>query len=515
MRHWWRWGDPAYRFQLGPEALEFIFTRLQLEPRAAASEIPPPTLPPASRVTAVLPAVTDPETRLRHAAGRSYPDLVRLRSGRLAHAPDAVIFPQNIDEIAAALQRADCAIVPFGGGTSVVGGVAPLGGRYSGVATMNLTTLDRVLDIDRESRLARVQCGMYGPALESALAREGFTLGHFPQSFEYSTVGGWIATRSAGQASMRYGRIEDMVAALRVVTPVGEIVTRAAPASASGPDVRELLIGSEGTLGVIVEATLRIHPLPEERAFRSYLFRSFESGVAAVRALAQSDRPPAIVRLSDVPETEMVMKLAGANRGLGARMLRMLGRDGGAHLLLGFEASPRSLTGEVEDARESASAHDGFSIGSGPGERWNKDRFRLPYLRDTLLDYSLCVETIETATTWSNLLRLYHAAGAALLSLPGIVLCHLSHAYRDGASLYFTIVTDAPPGEEEKRWTALKTRATDAILDHGGTLSHHHGVGTDHLPWMEREKGAVAMQAMRALKHTLDPRDILNPGKLL
>jgi alkyldihydroxyacetonephosphate synthase len=511
-RHWWRWGDPARRLDLAPESLQYIFNQLQLHPRGAAPEPLPPALPPAARVNAGLPAVSDDETRLGHAAGRSYLDLVRLRSGKLTAAPDAVLFPESAEEIAVVLERADCAVVPFGGGSSVVGGVEPLRGSHSAVAALDLTRLSRILHIDHESRLARVQCGIYGPALEAELGRHGFTLGHFPQSFEYSTVGGWIATRSAGQASSRYGRIEDMVASLRVVTPVGEIVTRTAPASASGPEVRELLIGCEGTLGVIVEATLRVHVAPPARAFRSFLFRSFESGIPAVRTLAQTEARPAVVRLSDVHETELMMKLAGADRGFGANVLRWLGRAGGAHLLVGFEGEDQQMARDIAAVHDVALTHDGFSIGRRPGEQWSRDRFRTPYLRDALLNYGLCVETLETATTWSNLLHLYRGVRSAL---SGIVLCHISHVYPDGASLYFTVIADAPPGEEERRWIAMKRAATAAILDHGGTISHHHGIGADHRPWIEHEKGRVATQALRTLKGALDPRAILNPGKLL
>ncbi len=507
---WDGWGDPAKRWSPDGGQLAFVFSKLGVAPRGPGPEPVRPTLP--ERVDVKLAGDTSDEARLAHAAGRSYLDLVKLRSGALDRAPDAVLFPASAEAVAEILAKADCAVVPFGGGTSVVGGVAPTRGDHPGVATMDLTSMSRVLDVDRESMLARVECGIFGPALERELGAAGLTLGHFPQSFEFSTLGGWIAARSAGQASTRYGRIEDMVAGVRVVTPAGEIATRVVPATATGPDVRQMLVGSEGTLGVIVDATLRVHELPAARAFRSYLFRSFEAGVAAVRRMVAAEVFPAIVRLSDMDETELAMKLAGADRGFGYKVLKFLGRERGAHLMLGFEGTRANVAHEIDGAHEIARRGEGFGLGAGPGEKWSKDRFRHPYLRDALMDYGVCVETLETATTWSNLLRLYGAVKAAL---SGLVLCHVSHVYPDGASLYFTVMADAPRGEEEARWTAMKKAACEAIVANGGTLSHHHGVGADHRPWMEREKGVVAMEAMRALKKSLDPRGILNPGKLL
>ncbi|MBI2930213.1 MAG: FAD-binding oxidoreductase [Planctomycetes bacterium] len=503
--NWWRWGDPAHRFEPPPDFLTCLFERLGVAPRPKAPEPAPPRLPDRTPVLDGLPHETDDAHRLAHAGGRSYLDLVRLRRGSLEHAPDAVLYPATAEEVGEILRRADCAVVPFGGGTSVVGGVAPARGSHRGVATLDLTRLSRLLEVDRESLLARVECGIMGPALESELARHGLTLGHFPQSFEYSTLGGWIATRSAGQASGRYGRIEDMVAGLRAITPAGEIVTRAVPASASGPEVRELLVGSEGTLGVIVEATLRVHPIPESRAFASYLFPSFEAGLRAIRRMAQEGPAPAIVRLSDVVETEAAMKLADADRSFGLKLLRFLGRSPGAHLMLGFEG------GDGKHARVIARREGGFGVGAGPGERWDRERFRHPYLRDALLDYGLLVETLETATSWSNVPRLYTAVRGAL---SGLILCHVSHVYSDGASLYFTVIADAPRGEEEERWTRMKEAACDALVSNGGTISHHHGVGADHRAWLVSERGELAVKALRAMKGVLDPRGILNPGKL-
>jgi len=504
---WWGWGDPARRFEPSPGFLDFLGARREPGPAPA-----PPALPERRPVCAGLRQSTSDEERLAHAAGRSYLDLVRLRSGALDRAPDAVLYPESADAVADILRRADCAIVPFGGGTSVVGGVAPIAGEHPGVATLDMTRMARVLDVDRESRLARIEAGIFGPALEAELSKHGLTLGHFPQSFEFSTLGGWIAARSAGQNSTKYGRIEDRVAGLRVVTPAGEIATRVLPATASGPEIRELMVGSEGTLGVIVDATLRVHAIPQRRAFRSFLFRSFEAGVRAVRRLAQSDVFPAIVRLSDETETEVAMKLSGADRGFGYKVLRLLGRAEGAHLMVGFEGSTRAIERECDDAHEIARREEGFPLGAGPGEKWVKDRFSHPYLRDALLDRGMLVETLETATTWSNLLKLYGAVKAAL---SGRVVCHVSHVYPDGASLYFTVMADVARGEEEARWTAMKKAACDAIVGNDGTLSHHHGIGADHRPWMEREKGAVALDALRSLKRNLDPRGMLNPGKLL
>jgi alkyldihydroxyacetonephosphate synthase len=466
--------------------------------------------------------------RVAHAAGRGYHDLVRLRAGEADGAPDAVVYPGSAEQIAALLgacAQHGVAVVPFGGGTSVVGGVEALRGRCAAVVTLDLARLDRLLAVDRDTLSATVQAGMTGPALEAALAEHGLTLGHFPQSFEFSTVGGWVATRSSGQASTGYGRIDALVLALRVVTPSGEIATRALPASAAGPALRELLVGSEGALGAIVEATLRVRPRPAARRYEAFSLPRFASGVDAFRTLAQAGAAPDVARLSDEPETRVSLALSGGQR-VATRVLRgYLRTRGHAHGCLVIAGWEGRADGELR-ARRTAAARalrdaGAVSLGTPVGAAWEHGRFAAPYLRDELLAHGVLVETLETATTWSRLLELHAAVAAALdgtlraRGTPPVVMCHVSHVYRAGASLYYTLVARQEPGAELAQWHAAKAAASEAILAHGGTLSHHHGVGRDHAPWLPGEVGPLGIELLRAAKATLDPAGIMNPGKLI
>ncbi|MBI2899577.1 MAG: FAD-binding oxidoreductase [Planctomycetes bacterium] len=516
---WWGWGDPGRESDLKPAFRDYLFSRVGIGSRDAKRPVRPPELPPANPdVAASVGGTSADADRLAHAVGRGYVDLVRLRQGRLERAPDAVVYPEDAEGVRRVLKAAErdgWAVVPFGGGTSVVGGVEPVADGRRGVVTLDLTRMAHVLDIDRTSLTARIEAGAFGPAIERVLASDGLELGHYPQSFEYSTLGGWIAARSAGQNSTGYGRIENLVVALKCVTPVGEIVTRELPASASGPELREAIVGSEGTLGVITEAVVRVHRKPERLRYRSLLFTSFRAGLAALRSIMQRGPCPIVSRLSDEPETELLLKQSGAESKWGFRLLRLLGKGaylrGGAHLLLGYLHHA-----EVVEASRLAKREGGLDIGGSAGAHWEKTRFDLPYMRDTFLDYGLLVETIETAASWSRLEKLHGAVRAGIeRALPSpIVLAHVSHVYPDGASLYFTFLCDGRDRGIDL-WRAAKEAAARAILENGGTISHHHGVGTDHRPWLEAERGRVQIEMLRALKRTLDPKGILNPGKLI
>jgi alkyldihydroxyacetonephosphate synthase len=488
----------------------------------------------------------DHAERVKHAAGRGYPDLVRLRAGELAEAPDAVVYPSRPEHVGALLQvcaKRSIAVVPYGGGTSVVGGVAPLSADHAAVVALDMRDLADLMDIDAESRLATAQAGMRAPALERRLAARGLTLGHFPQSFEYVSLGGCAASGGAGQASTGYGRFEELVVGIRLTAPAGEIALPARPASAAGPDLRGLILGSEGTLGVIGELDLRVRAAPRERRFEGAFFADFPCGVSALRALAQEHAAPAVTRLSDEAETRITLAQAQAASGAGsgedahesmrsALQARARSRAGRAYLrargygegclaILGFEGTPE----EVERARARTHAvvrsHGGLPVGRSPGEAWQRQRFAAPYLRDELLTHGVMVETLETATRWSNVRRLHRETRAAIeralraQGTEGVAMCHVSHLYETGASLYFTLLARQREGAEIEQWRAVKRAAGDAIAQHGGTITHHHGVGRDHLPWMEREKGAQGIEALRALKRQLDPAGIMNPGKLL
>ncbi len=466
----------------------------------------------------------DHACRVAHAGGKGYADLIRLRAGDGSRAPDAVAAPRSGAEVAsvlAACAAESVAVVPFGGGTSVVGGVDALRGSHAAVIALDLTRLDQVLDLDRRSLTTTVEAGMLGPQLERLLGNAGLTVGHFPQSFQHSTVGGWIATRSAGQASTGYGRIEDLVEALRFEAPAGPIATRPVPASAAGPSLRELLVGSEGTLGVVTAATLRVRLAPGARRYAGWLFRSFEEGREALRALAQTDSAPDLARLSDAEETRLNLALSAKGGGF-ERVLRsyLRARVGSAPslALTGIEGTPDGVARRRARLAEAMRSAGAVGLGEGAGRAWLKGRFAAPYLRDEMLDRGVLVETFETAADWEALGGLYHAVRNALEgALPGTgtVTCHVSHIYRSGASLYFTVLAPVSAGDELERWAQLKRAALRAILAGGGTITHHHAVGRDHAPWLAQEIGELGVEVLRVAKQRLDPAGIMNPGKLL
>jgi alkyldihydroxyacetonephosphate synthase len=519
---------------LDAEGLGVLRERIgELEPWPLARELGDFELPaseplPRALIEAVGEAnvFLDDEDRLRHSVGRGYVDLARLRNGALEAAPDAVVMPADAEALRRVIEigaREGIAIVPFGGGTSVVGGVEPLRGSHDRVISLDLGALGDV-EVDRRSLTARLGAGLRGPAAEAALGREGLTLGHFPQSFEYATIGGFAATRSAGQASSGYGRFDALVSSVRLLTPAGEISTLETPHTAAGPALREVVIGSEGVLGVIPDVTARVRPAPTMRRYEAWMAESFEAGAEIVRGLAQGPGLPEIIRVSDEEETEGTLALNGP-RGLSGRLFEgYLGarrRRGGALMIVGFEgdeesvARRRALT--VRALRRGGAAY----LGQAAGRAWEHGRYQGPYLRDTLMGMGAMVETLETSHTWSRFGELHEAVAGAIhgalngQGTPGLVFCHLSHAYADGASLYFTFISRARRGAEIEQWAAVKQAACEAIVAHGGTITHHHAVGRDHAPYMEAEVGETGIAALRAMKERLDPGGIMNPGKLL
>jgi alkyldihydroxyacetonephosphate synthase len=536
---WWGWGEDAHAATLPDHALGQLRDELGIEagagsPAVALEEVQLPGSRLDRSVRERLAQALgnehvcdDREARVSHAAGRSYPDLVRLRTGNLGAAPDAVLEPGSADQVAAVLATcagARVAVVPFGGGTSVVGGVDPFADGFAAVVALDLHRLDRVVSVDPLSLTATLEAGLFGPEAERRLAAEGLTLGHFPQSFEYSTVGGWVATRSAGQASTGHGRIDELVEGVRLLAPAGEVGTRAVPATAAGPDLRELLVGSEGVLGVISEATLRVRPLPQARRYEGWSFASFAEGCEALRAMEQADASPDVVRLSDEEETRLSMALAATGsmaERVGRAYLRMRGQEGGCLAIVGFEGDADDVERRRLHSGAQLRAGGGVALGRRPGEAWLRGRFAGPYLRDGLMDHGAFVETLETATTWSNLSRLYAAVGDALRrslgdrGTPPMVICHVSHLYRSGASLYFTFLARQQAEAPLDQWRAAKSAASDAIVANGGTITHHHAIGRDHAPWMRAEVGELGIELIRAAKQRLDPAGIMNPGKLL
>ena len=532
---WWGWGEDGHAVQLPPVAEDMLRDELGVDPGARRPpvgleqvSVPDSRLsgPARERLAAAVGAervLDGREDRIAHAVGRSYPDLVRIRSGDASSAPDAVVLPASAEQVAAVL--AACAeqrvaVTPFGGGTSVVGGVEPVRDGMAAAISLDLRRLDACVEVDRTSLTARLDAGLFGPEAERRLGAEGVTLGHCPQSFEYSTVGGWVATRSAGQASSGYGRIDELVEGLRFVAPAGELNMRERPASAAGPELRELLVGSEGVLGVVCEATLRVRPAPQQRRYEGWSFRSFAEGCEALRVLAQADAAPDVMRLSDEAETGLSFAAAppgGRAERVVKRYLRMAGHERGCLAIVGVEGDEE----DVERRRLRAAAllrgGGGLSLGRRPGEAWLRSRFAGPYLRDELLTRGVLVDTLETATSWSNLTPLYEAVGAALrraLGSTSLVTCHVSHLYRSGASLYFTFFA-GQADDALGQWRAAKEAASQAIVDGGGTITHHHGVGRDHLPWMRAEVGELGLELLRAAKERLDPAGVMNPGKLV
>ncbi|PPJ24854.1 FAD-binding oxidoreductase [Nocardia nova] len=457
---------------------------------------------------------TDHRDRLLHAGGKSTPDLLRRRAEAPQDAPDAVVFPADHDQVLAVLAycaEQAVAVVPFGGGTSVVGGVEPARGRFATVIALDLRRLDGLSDVDPVSGTATLGAGLTGPQAEKLLAGHGLSLGHFPQSFEYASIGGFAATRSSGQASAGYGRFDDMIMRLKVATPTGTVDLGRAPASAAGPDLRELFAGSEGTLGVITEVTLRVHPIPETTAYQAWSFPDFVTGAAALRAVVQNGAAPTVLRLSDEAETGLNLARSGDIGGASV---------GGCLAVTTFEGTAAHVAARSAEASALLAAAGGTALGEQPAREWEHGRFAAPYLRDALLDIGVLCETLETATSWSNVERLKAAVTAALTEslgaqcTPAMVMCHISHTYPTGASLYFTVVAKQAD-DPLAQWALAKRAVGDAIAGNGGTITHHHAVGADHRPWMSAEIGDLGARILRAVKDAVDPAGILNPGKLI
>lgn len=523
---WNAWGDPAAAKPLSDGIRSLLEQALGVtasdtaELRAEQVRLRPSALTDADRdgLAAIVGAdycrVTDRD-RLLHAGGKSTLDLLRRNDPEVQDAPDAVLLPGDDDDVAAVLgycSRHGIAVVPFGGGTSVVGGLDPIRGAFRAVVSLDLRRFDRLLALDEGSGEAELGAGMTGPQAERLLGEHGFSLGHFPQSFEFATIGGFAATRSSGQNSAGYGRFNDMVCGLRVITPVGVLDLGRAPESAAGPDLRQLLIGSEGVFGVITRVRLRVHRAAVAVRYEAWSFPDFATGTAALRDVTQTGTGPTAIRLSDEAET-----------GVNLATTDSIGEDqitGGCLAITVFEGTEAHVASRHAETRDVLAARGGTSLGEAPARAWERGRFGAPYLRDSLLAAGALCETLETATDWSNLPTLKTAVTEALTAAltesgtPALVLCHISHVYPTGASLYFTVVA-GQRGNPIDQWRAAKAAASDAIVAAGATITHHHAVGADHRPWMPDEVGELGAQLLRAVKATLDPAGILNPGKLI
>jgi alkyldihydroxyacetonephosphate synthase len=529
MRRWNGWGDDTMSYPL-PELVEKVIANLLgpgMPPHDASladvlSQLPVSRLPAHPLVT------TAAAERLRHARGQSFPDLIALRSGHIPVFPDGVAYPLSATDVRALLHYATTVgarLIPYGGGTSVVGHITPQPGAAP-VLTVDMRRMNRLLDLDTHNHLARFGTGVTGPDLEAQLHAHGYTLGHYPQSFEQSTLGGWIATRSRGQQSLGYGRIEQMFVGGTLEAPAGSLHLAPFPASATGPDLREMVLGSEGRVGILTEAIVRVVPLPTCDDFHAVFFPDWERALTAIRSMAQSGCPLSMARLSTPAETTLNFALAGHRRGVALlrQLLSLRGVDAqGCMLLLGFTGSRTlvdlSRTTMLGIARE----HRGVHVGRALGRQWQRGRFRAPYLRDQLWMRGYGVDTVETASNWRDVpamvVAVERALGSALADQGERVhpFTHLSHVYPHGSSVYTTFLfrLGRDADETERRWQALKTAACRTIMAHGGTISHQHGVGSEHRPYLAAEKGPLGMAVLQQLVTTYDPDGLLNPGKLV
>jgi alkyldihydroxyacetonephosphate synthase len=529
MRRWNGWGDETIHYPVPARATTFLHGAVG-QPSAPRDQTFGEVLASigASRAPSHPLISADPADRLRHARGQSLPDWIALRGGRIVAFPDAVAYPMTEAEVGELIRYAGASgvrLIPYGGGTSVAGHVNPQPSTAP-VVTVDMSRISRLLHLDTASQLATFGAGVAGPDLEAQLRARGYTLGHFPQSFEYSTLGGWIATRSSGQQSLGYGRIEDLFAGGRLISPAGVLDMPRFPASAAGPDLRHLVLGSEGRLGIVVEATVRVRPVPEREDFHAVFLPDWEHGQAAVREIIQARLPLSMLRLSTPVETATTLLLAGHERLIGGleRVLSLRGlREGKCMLLVGFTGRDALVKTARAEALDLAGKRGAVNVGRAFGSQWHRGRFRTPYMRNTLWEMGFAVDTVETATTWTHVATMAESIEAALHQAMAAlgervhVFTHLSHVYPSGSSVYTTFLFRLAddPDETLRRWQVLKSAASEAIVAHGGTISHQHGVGTDHAPYLAAEKGELGMAALVDMCRRFDPDGILNPGKLL
>jgi alkyldihydroxyacetonephosphate synthase len=543
---WWGWGDVEAGFdsEAHPGFWPFAKTQLGIErenlptPPVALEEVQLPEAIVNPRFSAELKSTLQPEQvcdsryeRVIHAYGKGFRDLFRLRRGSAEGAPDLVVYPESESDISMTLRAAahhDVMVIPFGGGSNISGCLERMENERM-VVSLDMRRMLRVLEVDAESFTARVEAGVFGPDLEEQLSVHGVTLGHFPDSFMHSTLGGWIATRSAGMQSDKYGKIEDMVIALRMVTPEGVLATRTVPKSSNGIDVNHLCLGSEGTLGVITEATMRVHSRPEARIVPAYLFPEFEGGLQAMRECVNRECKPSMVRLNDPEKTALSLAFKPASSRLSQtagkifkRYLRVRGFDlpRACLMLTAFEGRGKDVARQLREVNTIYRKFGGVSLGPSAGKSFESTKYDFPHIRDFLLERDVTADVSETSTVWSNLLPLYRATMGAIQDsvlesgVPPFSGCHISHTYRSGASVYFTFGFMQQAGREMEQYLRVKRAAQQSFMDHGGTLSHHHGVGTEHLPWLATDISPLGVKAVAAIKQGLDPGNIMNPGRL-
>lgn len=529
MRRWNGWGDSTVTYPLPQNGSDFLAALVGPgSPQKDASFESIVASIPDSRLDSHPLINVDPRERLYHARGQSLPDWIALRFGHIETFPDGVAQPRDEEEVGELIRFAEktrSRLIPYGGGTSVVGHINPLAGDRP-VLTVNLRRLNQLEYFDEPSQLATFGAGVSGPELEAKLRALGFTLGHFPQSFELSTLGGWIATRSSGQQSLGYGRMKDLFAGGSMVAPAGMLEIWPHPASAAGPDLRQLVLGSEGRMGIITKATVRVTSLPEREEFHAVFFPNFELGQSAVSQMVQAKIPLSMLRLSSATETRTTLALAGHETLIGllekGLKLRSIGQEKSL-LMIGFTGGDKIVEAAQKEAWSIARQQKGVVVGQQFGKQWHKGRFRTPYLRNTLWEQGYALDTLETAVPWRNIDKTLKAIENALsnaLADTGtkvLVFSHLSHFYVDGASIYTTYLFALSPDPEEtmQKWRTLKRAASEAIVANNGTISHQHGVGYDHAPYLQHEKGKLGIEVLGDMLRSFDPHEIMNPGKLL
>jgi alkyldihydroxyacetonephosphate synthase len=529
MRRWNGWGDESISYLLTKNAHGFLIEKIgEATPlpdatlQHALSQVPQSRLPDHPLIT------KSEEERVRHARGQSLPDWLALRSGNLGTVPDAIAYPTTGTDVRSLLAFAkdtSANIIPYGGGTSVVGHITPEKGDKP-VLTIDMSRMNRLLSLDEESHIATFGAGTAGPDVEAQLRARGYTLGHFPQSFEFSTLGGWVATRSSGQQSLRYGRIEQLFAGGLLETPIGRLELPGFPASAAGPNLREIVLGSEGRLGILTQIKVRVTPVPEWEQFYAVFFPDWQEATDAVRALIQARVPLSMLRLGNAGETETQLAL-GNGRRLTAFFERYLSWRGASTekcmLIFGATGMRRQSRSAIKQALRLFRKNKGIYTGTIVGRKWSESRFLTPYLRNSLWEKGYAVDTVETATNWKNVDRMVNAIESSLSRALGgeseriHAFTHLSHLYPQGSSIYTSYLFRNGKTYEHtfERWSRLKAAVSEAIVANGGTISHQHGVGVDHLPYMTAEKGELGLAAIKALCREFDPDGIMNQGKLV
>ncbi|GAB3708409.1 FAD-binding oxidoreductase [Mariniluteicoccus flavus] len=545
---WWGWGVEGIGFhhEDKPGFAPFVLDKVGLDLWAPAGKPPHfDEIPvPASQLTDTLASelaaalgdkhvVTDDLDRVVHTFGKSVRDLIRMRRGALKRIPDVVVYPADEEEVRKVVDlvvAADAVLIPFGGGSNIVGSLEPLAGETRQIVSLDLGRMNRVIEIDDEAQLARVEAGALGPALEEQLNRRGWTIGHFPDSFTHSTLGGWVATRSSGMQSDKYGDIADITRGLRMVMPGETLVLNPLPSTSTGPSVREMVLGSEGRLGVITEVTVNVHRLADERVVLAYFFPDWESGVRAMRDISQSDAQVLVARISDHRETAFSFATQKEQKGF-----KKIATDGIFKLLerrgwdldklcmsfIGFEGTKAHVARQKATVKEIVTHHGGMVVGKGPGALYDQKKFDTPYLRDFLLDRGAAADVSETAVPYSRLVPLYNntieAAENAMaeLGVKGYIMCHLSHNYHSGACLYFTFAIADMTDEVLDKYDHVKRAIQQSFIDNHGTLSHHHGVGLEHAPWMAQDVSPAGEGMIRTLFEGVDRGGNLNPGKVV